>query len=147
MGRASLSTSSIAAASLALALVAAALLAAGCGSSGSGSGDESSSAPAADPAGASPGATAKSCTAGMQGVATLRATGVSCATAVQVAAGWTASPGCVPSGGSTRTSCEVGRYRCLGLPADRGVAVSCARPGRSVSFLAHRSYNGQRPPT
>jgi len=90
----------------------------------------------------------------------LRATGVSCATAAQVAAGWAASPGCAPAGGATRTSCDVGRYRCLGLHADRGIAVSCARAGHSVSFIARRqpspglppasrlrSYNGQRPPT
>jgi hypothetical protein len=138
MGRASRSSRPTGAAALALALVAGALLVAGCGSTGSGSGDESSSTSATEPAGAPPGAAAQSCAAGERGVTALRATGVSCATAVQVAAGWAASPGCTPADGATRTSCDVGRYRCLGLHADRGIAVSCARVGHSVSFLARR---------
>jgi hypothetical protein len=138
MGRASRSSRPTEAAALALALVAGVLLVAGCGSTGSGSGDESSSTSATEPTGAPPGAAAQSCAAGERGVTALRATGVPCATAAQVAAGWVASPGCPPAGGATRTSCDVGRYRCLGLHADRGVAVSCARAGHSVSFLARR---------
>ena len=147
MGRASRSNRPTGAAALTLVLVAAALFVAGCGSSGSGSEDESSSAPATEPGGAPPGAAAQSCAAGVQGVAALRATGISCATAAQVAAGWVASPGCAPAGAAARTSCDVGRYRCLGLRVDRGIAVSCARASHSVSFVAHRSYNGHRPPT
>lgn len=138
MVRASRSNRSTGAAALAVALVVTALLLAGCGSSGSGSGDESSTAPASEPAGAPPGAAAQSCATGVRGVGTLRATGVSCAAAAQVAAGWTASPGCAPSGASTRSSCSLGRYRCLALVAERGVAVSCARAGHSVSFLTRR---------
>jgi predicted small secreted protein len=144
MGRASRSNKSTRV--LALVLVAAAFLAAGCGSS-SGSGNESSTATATEPAGGPPGAAAQSCKVTVRDVGALRATGVSCQTAAQVAAGWTASTGCAPSGNSSRTSCSIGRYRCLSLAADRGIAVSCAAPGHSVSFLAHRSYNGQRPPT
>lgn len=132
---------------LALVFVAAALLSAGCGSSGEGPRNESSTATATEPAEAPPGATAQSCKATVRSVGALRATGISCQTAAQVAAGWTASSGCAPSGNSSRTSCSIGRYRCLGLHADRGIAVSCAAPGHSISFLAHRSYNGQRPPT
>jgi len=141
MGRASRSNRPTGAAALALGLFAVALLVAGCGSSGSGTGDESPTAPATGPAGAPPGAAARSCTAGVRGIGELRATGVSCATAAQLAAGWAASPGCAPGDATARTSCDIGRYRCLGLHAERGIAVSCARAGHSVSFIANRSYN------
>jgi hypothetical protein len=29
-------------------------------------------------------------------------------------------------------------YRCLGAATERGIAVSCARPGSSVAFIAQR---------
>ncbi len=134
MGRASLSTSSIASASLALALVAAALLAAGCGSPD----DGTSTASNTEPAGAPPGASAQSCETGMRGVAALRATEVSCTTAIQIFTGWKASRGCAPSPAATRSTCSLGRYRCLSLVNKDWVAVGCARAGHSVSFLARR---------
>jgi len=48
-------------------------------------------------------------------------------------------PACAPFGGASRSSCSVyGGYRCLGAVTDRGVAVSCARTGSSVAFVAKR---------
>jgi hypothetical protein len=134
MGLASRSTSLIAAASFALALVAGALLVAGCGSTGDGTSTASSTEPTGAPAGAS----AQSCESGMRGVAALSATEVSCATAIQIFTGWKASHGCAPSPAATRSTCSLGRYRCLSLVNKDWVAVSCARAGHSVSFLARR---------
>ncbi|HET7485172.1 MAG TPA: hypothetical protein VFJ64_07315 [Solirubrobacterales bacterium] len=117
---------------LAVALMA--TLASGCGSSGtknsSGEGSTKTTAP--------PGAAVLACTGASGGVGTLRASGVGCATGRQVAAGWTARDACGTNSGTSRTSCTVAGYRCLGIATERGLAVSCARPGRSISFVAKR---------
>lgn len=117
-------------------VVLAAALAGGCGSSGDG-GSESSTAPAAKGSvqKAPVGASAKECS-GRAGAATaLRATGFSCKQAKQLAKAWLEDEDCVPTGGASRSSCELeGDYDCLAAMTDRGLAVSCARPGRSVAF-------------
>jgi hypothetical protein len=51
-------------------------------------------------------------------------------------AGWARRGECSSPAGASRYSCTVSRYRCLGARTDRGIAVSCAQPGRSVSFVA-----------
>lgn len=131
MGRARHLFASAGACALAVALVA---VAAGCGSSGSGS----SSAARPEGGQAPPGATARACGASAHGVGELRATGVACSVAAEVAGSWTAENGCATTANASRTACTVGRYRCLTVIAERGLAVSCARPGRSISFIATR---------
>jgi hypothetical protein len=117
---------------LAVALVA--ILASGCGSSGTKSSEEGSTTKTAAP----PGAAVLACTGAPVGVGTLRASGVGCATSRQVAAGWTAKNACGAHADTSRTSCTVGAYRCLGIATEHGLAVSCTRPGHSISFVAKR---------
>ncbi len=112
---------------LALAL---SVAASGCGSSDTGE----STAPSNE--GAPAGAAAKSCSGAIAGTETLRVTGVDCAIGRGVVAAWSDHEACIPGGEASRTFCTVGEYRCLGATSDRGVAVSCARPGRSISFVA-----------
>jgi hypothetical protein len=118
---------------LAVALLAA-ILASGCGSSGTKSSSEEGSTKTAAP----PGAAVLACAGAPAGVGTLRASGVDCATGRLVAAGWTAKDACGANTGTSRTSCGIGGYRCLGIATERGLAVSCARPGHSISFVARR---------
>lgn len=119
-------------ASIALAL-ALSVAASGCGSS-----DTDESTPPSNE-GAPAGATAKSCSGAIAGTESLRVTGVDCAIGRGVVAAWTDHKACTPVGEASRTFCTVGEYRCLGAISDRGVAVSCARPGRSISFVARRN--------
>jgi hypothetical protein len=132
MGRARHLFAPAGACALALALVA--LPAVGCGSSGSGSSSGARSEGSQTP----PGATARTCAASTHGVGELRVTGVACSVAAEVAAAWAAEGGCATTASASRTACTVGRYRCLAIAAERGLAVSCARPGRSISFVASR---------
>lgn len=119
-----------------LALVAALGVAVGgCGSSDEGS-TEGTSGGRVPESTAPPGATARSCTAA--GVAGVRVSGVSCARARAVASSWDGEEGCRAPQGGSRASCSVEGFRCLGAATDRGLAVSCARPGRSFSFIARR---------
>jgi len=122
---------------LVLAVAAVALTTGGCGSSDDGSegtttggGGTTSRAPA--------GASAQNCSATVDEVADLSVTGVDCEEGRDVAALWTAQRSCRTPSGASRVSCSVGNYRCLGASTDRGLAVSCARPGRSISFVAQR---------
>jgi hypothetical protein len=117
---------------LAVALLA--ILASGCGSSGTNSSGEGSTAKTAAP----PGAAALACAGAPTGVGALRASGDDCAAGREVAAGWTAKNACGGRAGISRTSCAVGGYRCLGVATEHGLAVNCARPGRSISFVAKR---------
>jgi hypothetical protein len=122
----------VAAALLAVALLA--ILASGCGSTStepSGAGSTKTAAP--------PGAVVPVCTGGPASIGTLRVSGVACTTGREVAAGWSATNACSTPAGASRTSCTVGGYRCLGTVTEHGLAVSCARPGRSISFVAKRS--------
>jgi hypothetical protein len=107
----------------------AAVLAAGCGGS-SPETTGTSSAPI--------GATARSCPIQATEADALRATGVSCDQARQVMYGWRQKGSCSSPPGASRVSCTTRSYRCLGARTDRGTAVSCSRPGRSIAFVAKR---------
>jgi hypothetical protein len=125
------------------ALVAVALVAVavgGCGSSGAGSSSEQAmeSSGSATTSTAPAGASAQACAGAVRGIATLRVAGVGCATGRGVVASWSDKPACAGPAGASRVSCTVEGYRCLGAATDRGLAVSCARPGRSISFVARR---------
>jgi hypothetical protein len=129
---------------LPVAAILAVLAATGCGSSGGGSGDEpreragEATATATTPA-APPGASAQSCEGTVAGAGQLRVTGTGCDVGRGVVAAWVGKPSCAPGSDASRASCSVpGGYRCLGAAVERGVAVSCSAPGRSISFLAGR---------
>jgi hypothetical protein len=119
----------------AIAAVALATAVPGCGSSGGGSPAATATSPPAPP-----GATARDCgettVAGTRG---LRVTGIGCDVGRGLVAAWSGKPTCVLSPGASRSSCSIrDGYRCLAAATGRGVAVSCARPGGSAAFLAHR---------
>jgi hypothetical protein len=89
--------------------------------------EEGSSAPV--------GAAAKSCDGGAEA---LRVTGVSCRSGRRVMNGWQRTRSCAPPANAARSGCAAGRYSCASVRTDRGVAVSCARSGRSIAFIAKR---------
>jgi hypothetical protein len=113
-------------------------LLAGCGGSDDrGSAPSTEAAPKAKGANAPAGATAHECKGGAGAKAKLRATGVSCAAALGLTRSWEQAKDCAPVSGSSRSSCDIaGGYRCLSVVTDRGISVSCARPGRSIAFTA-----------
>jgi hypothetical protein len=111
-----------------------AILASGCGSSDRNSSGEESTTKTAAP----PGAAALACAGAPAGARALRTSGAGCATGREVVAGWTAKNACRANAGASRTSCTVAGYRCLGIATEHELAISCARPGHSVSFLAKR---------
>jgi hypothetical protein len=126
------------------ALVALAVLASGCGSADDSS-RERSAAPERTPTAtattpeAPPGASAQTCEDTANGAEQLRVTGTGCDVGRGVVAAWTNQPSCSPGNEASRVSCDVrDGYRCLGAAAGRGIAVSCARPGSSISFLSKR---------
>jgi hypothetical protein len=51
-----------------------------------------------------------------------------------VRAEWEANPACEHPQGASRWGCSVGSYRCQAVVTDRGWAVDCAKPGRSLAF-------------
>jgi hypothetical protein len=111
----------------------------GCGSSssettGSNPPASSSTAPAGQEAPA--GSRAEVCKGSAAAGGELRVTGVSCGMARQVTAGWFKDSSCAGAPGASRTSCRLGVFTCLGASTDRGIAVTCAAPGRSLSFVA-----------
>jgi hypothetical protein len=110
------------------AVLAAALLA-GCG------GDSSTGDSTATPT-APAGAIAIGCQTHTADAEGLRATAVSCADARQLLFAWQRASGCASSPGASRSACTVGSYRCIGARTDRGLAVSCAKPGQSIAFVA-----------
>jgi hypothetical protein len=128
------------------ALVAIALIAAavgGCGSSGEGSSSEqakgsSGAAGSATTSTAPAGASAQACSGAVRGIGTLRVVGVGCAIGRGVVASWSNKAACAGTAAASRVSCTIEDYRCLGAETDRGLAVGCARPGRSISFVAQR---------
>lgn len=65
-------------------------------------------------------------------------TGVGCDVGRGVVAAWASKPACAAPAGASRFSCTIGEYRCLAAASERGIAVSCSRPGSSVTFLARR---------
>lgn len=115
---------------LAIALLLAAL--SGCG----GSSDESGSttSPGASSSTSPAGASVHVCSLNVGGVAGLRAVGVSCGEARRLASAWRRSSDCPASPGASHSACTVRAYRCIGTVTGRGLAVSCSRPGRAVSF-------------
>jgi hypothetical protein len=125
-------------------LLAASLLATGCGSDGDEQTGDGAEPPASSRSTDGPsgptgsGIRAKSCHPAGPGIVALRTVAEDCAVARAVAVGWSATPGCSTPAGASRLSCTVRGHRCLGVVAGRGIAVSCARPGRSVSFIAQR---------
>lgn len=140
---------------LAVLVCATALLAAGCGG-----GSGSSSAPAgtngggtgangggagANGDGAAKKATAPNAPAGSKVIACgegavdmeqLRATAVDCGSARETMRRWGRSRACALGQGASRGSCSLGGFRCQAVRIGKGAAVSCARPGGDVSFVA-----------
>jgi hypothetical protein len=123
------------AAQIAIAVLAAALLA-GCGSSSSGGSSSTETPPTTSTAPA--GASARSCPTAASGVEALRVTGVSCGGAQRVVVAWQQGGSCAPTAGLSRSGCNAADYRCLSTVTDRGLAVSCSGPGRSIAFVAKR---------
>jgi hypothetical protein len=129
---------------LLVSILAVAALLSGCDSSQDGSAGPPSerepTATATTPA-APPGATARGCgETTVAGTAQLRVTGVGCDVGRGIVAAWANEPACSPTQGASRSSCSVrDGYRCLGAAAGQGLAVSCARPGSSIAFVARRS--------
>jgi hypothetical protein len=122
---------------LAIFVLALALLS-GCGSSEA----DDTSAPAPNPSGANApaGASAHECGGEAGSASALRATGISCQEAKALAAAWARNEGCAPADGASRSSCKLeDDYVCLTATTDRGLAVSCARPGRSFAFTVKGS--------
>ena len=115
-----------------------AMAAAGCGSSS----DETTgtSGTTAPPASSTPGqeapigVRARSC-GDTASSGEVRVTGVSCEFGRSLVTGWYKNGGCSARGGASRLSCRVGGFICLGAVTGRGVAVTCAAPGRSVAFI------------
>jgi hypothetical protein len=143
---------------LAVLLACAALFAAGCGGgSGSSGGStapgggakEGGGANATPGGGANPDgpkkATAPNAPAGSKVVscritagatAGLRATAIDCGTARATMRRWTQERSCAMAKGASRGSCSLGGFRCQAVRSGRGAAVSCARPGADIAFIA-----------
>jgi hypothetical protein len=121
---------------LAIVAIVAALLA-GCGSS-SDSSDQagSTAAPKSSDSSAPAGASAHACAIDAGGASGLRVTAVSCGAGQKTAIAWRRDATCRPPAGGSQAGCTVAGYRCIATSADRGLAVSCARPGRSIAFTA-----------
>ena len=122
----------------ALAIVVA-VITAGCGSSSdetTGAGGTTSSPAATSTTGqeAPVGVRAKSC-GGTGSSGEVRVTGVSCELGRSLVAGWYKDSACSAPKGASRTSCRLGKFTCLGAVTGRGIAVTCAGPGRSVAFI------------
>jgi len=116
---------------LAILALALAVAAAGCGSSS----DETSGTTPANDQEAPVGARAERCGEGATSGGEIRVTGVSCELGRSLVAGWYKDSACSAPKGASRTSCKLGEFTCLGAATDRGVAVTCAGPGRSVAFI------------
>jgi hypothetical protein len=108
-----------------VALLAAALVLAGCGSSGETTQRATRQAPV--------GSSVTSCHDDLLSEPA-RAAGASCGEARSVATRWVHSRSCMSSSGESRGSCTLGGFGCLSARTGRGFAVSCARPGRTISF-------------
>jgi hypothetical protein len=129
----------------------AALLAAGCGGGSSG-GSNSTAAPEGG-GGASGGEGPKKATApnapagskvvvckeGAAEVEGLRATAVDCGTADRILRRWQNHRSCALAGDASRGSCSLGSFRCQAVKAEAGTAVSCARPGGDIAFIATKT--------
>jgi hypothetical protein len=123
----------------------AALLAAGCGG-GSDAGSNTTTPPGAPKKATAPNAPAGSkviaCKESAADVEGLRATAVDCGTADRIMRRWEKHRSCALAEGASRGSCSLGSFRCQTVKADRGVAVSCARPGGDIAFVAKTTGSG-----
>lgn len=81
----------------------------------------------------------RSCKDTVAGTGQLRVTGIGCDAGRGVVAAWIGEPACSNPADTSRFSCPVEGYRCLGAATERGIAVSCSRSGSSIAFLAKRS--------
>jgi hypothetical protein len=84
------------------------------------------------------GATVRTCAMTTMPIEGLRITAASCGEGRRVARGWLHGGGCLPGADASRAACSVAPYRCSAVRADRGIAVNCARPGRTVAFIVPR---------
>ena len=132
-------------AAIAVAVMCAALLAAGCGGGSSGG---SATTPPPTEGGNPKKATAPNAPAGSKVVACkesapdvegLRVTAIDCGTADRIMRRWENHRSCSLAEGASRGSCALGSFRCQAVKADRDVAVSCARPGGDIAFIAKAS--------
>ncbi|HEX2391947.1 MAG TPA: hypothetical protein VHI77_03410 [Solirubrobacterales bacterium] len=119
-------------------LAIAVLVVAGLGGCGGGSSSGGSAEPKTSGSTAPAGASAHACALNAGGVEGLRATGLACGTAQRIGLAWRRSSACRPPAGASRAACAVRSYRCLATSTDRGLAVGCSRPGRSVAFTVRR---------
>jgi hypothetical protein len=122
---------------LAIVALAAALLA-GCGGSSSGSGSTASTAPKGSGSTAPVGASAQKCETQEVDAGELQASEVSCEEARRLMFTWLRQPKCAGPKGASHSSCTIYSYRCLGTATARGLAVSCARSGHAIAFIAKR---------
>lgn len=125
------------AATIALVALAAALLAA-CGGSSSSESTAGSTGATSSPRGGPPGASAQSCETEAADVVALQATAVSCDDAEAVLLAWQGQNGCAAAPGASHSACTVRGYRCIGAVTSSGLAVSCARQGHAIAFIATR---------
>lgn len=119
---------------IALVALAGALLTA-CGSS---SDSTAGSTEASSPRGGPPGASVQSCDAKGADVVALQATAVSCSDAEAVLLAWEGQDECAAAPGASHSACTVQGYRCIGAVTSAGLAVSCARQGHAIAFVAKR---------
>lgn len=122
---------------LAIAAITAALVA-GCGSSSEDSNGSGTTAPPTSDSGAPAGASAQACAINAGGASGLRVTAVSCGKGQKTVIAWQRDAACKPPTGSSQAGCTVSGYRCITTATDRGLAVSCSRPGHSIAFTAKR---------
>ena len=116
----------------------AALLVAGCG--GGSGGSNSAAAPKTATAPNAPaGSKVVACKESAVDIEGLRATAVDCGTADRIMRRWANHRSCALAEGASRGSCALGSFRCQTVRADRGVAVSCARPGGDIAFIATKT--------
>jgi hypothetical protein len=124
-----------------LAVLALAVAIAGCGSSSDETSGEqpASTSTSPDRQEAPVGVRAERCGGSSTQGGEIRVTGVSCKLGGELVAGWYKNSACSSPKGASRTSCKLGEFTCLGAVTDRGLAVTCAGPGRSVAFVARPS--------
>ncbi|HUB99977.1 MAG TPA: hypothetical protein VMS11_09155 [Solirubrobacterales bacterium] len=113
---------------------------AGCGGSSESDSTETGSgaAPQGGAATAPAGASAAKCDVNVAEVEAVRATGISCGETKAVLLAWQRNNGCVGSQGISHVACTVRSYRCIATRTERGVSVSCSKPGRSIAFTSKR---------
>ncbi|MGA8745309.1 MAG: hypothetical protein WB507_05550 [Solirubrobacterales bacterium] len=124
-----------------IAALAIAVLLAGCGSSSAPGPPAQSRAQHPSQASTStapPGAAARACHSPLGAVGQLRAAGTGCSIGRVIAIDWRNRPACSSPSAASRRSCTVSGYLCLAATTDAGIAVSCAKEGRAISFIDKR---------